>query len=146
MVQRNGARGVVDAKVHTPSGSSEECYVTDLDSGTCPAWPRKAAGGRKGATNIYAFRLFPDKNAVRFIPRENGVHSIDVKFNGCHIPGSPFKVRVGDPGLIGDPGMVTAHGPGLQGGCTGRSFWVQWFGMILALFTCSIALPQISRS
>ncbi|KAG7221104.1 hypothetical protein INR49_017545 [Caranx melampygus] len=92
MVQRNGARGVVDAKVHTPSGSSEECYVTDLDS---------------------------DKNAIRFIPRENGVHSIDVKFNGCHIPGSPFNVRVGDPGLIGDPGMVTAHGPGLQGGTTG---------------------------
>lgn len=65
------------------------------------------------------FVLFSDKNAIRFIPRENGVHSIDVKFNGCHIPGSPFNVRVGDPGLIGDPGMVTAHGPGLQGGTTG---------------------------
>lgn len=62
-----------------------------------------------------------DKNAIRFIPRENGVHSIDVKFNGCHIPGSPFNVRVGDPGLIGDPGMVTAHGPGLQGGITGTT-------------------------
>lgn len=37
MVQRNGARGVVDAKVHTPSGSSEECYVSELDSGmNCP--------------------------------------------------------------------------------------------------------------
>uniref|UniRef100_A0A8C5N1M7 Filamin-C-like n=1 Tax=Gouania willdenowi TaxID=441366 RepID=A0A8C5N1M7_GOUWI len=94
MVQRNGARGVVDAKVHTPSGSSEECYVTELDS---------------------------DKSAIRFIPRENGVHSIDVKFNGCHIPGSPFNVRVGDPGLIGDPGMVTAQGPGLHGGTTGVS-------------------------
>lgn len=33
MVQRNGARGVVDAKVHTPSGSTDECYVTELDSG-----------------------------------------------------------------------------------------------------------------
>lgn len=33
IVQRNGARGVVDGKVHTPSGSSEECYVSDLDSG-----------------------------------------------------------------------------------------------------------------
>lgn len=121
MVQRNGARGMVDAKVHTPSCSSEECYVTDLDSGTRPTWPRRVSGARKGAANICAFRLFPDKNAVRFIPRENGVHSIDVKFNGCHIPGSPFKVRVGDPGLIGDPGMVTAHGPGLQGGCTGTT-------------------------
>ncbi|XP_075946068.1 filamin-C-like isoform X1 [Anarhichas minor] len=94
MVQRNGARGVVDAKVHTPAGSSEECYVTELDS---------------------------DKTAIRFIPRENGVHSIDVRFNGCHIPGSPFNVRVGDPGLVGDPGMVTAHGLGLQGGTTGAS-------------------------
>lgn len=64
--------------------------------------------------------VFSDKSAIRFIPRENGVHSIDVKFNGCHIPGSPFNVRVGDPGLIGDPGLVTAHGPGLQGGTTGR--------------------------
>uniref|UniRef100_A0A8C6V1W3 Filamin C, gamma a (actin binding protein 280) n=1 Tax=Neogobius melanostomus TaxID=47308 RepID=A0A8C6V1W3_9GOBI len=92
IVQRNGARGVVDAKVHTPSSSSEECYVSDLDS---------------------------DKSAIRFIPRDNGVHAIDVKFNGCHIPGSPFNVRVGDLGLIGDPGMVTAHGAGLQGGTTG---------------------------
>lgn len=66
--------------------------------------------------------LFSDKSAIRFIPRENGIHSIDVKFNGCHIPGSPFRVRVGDPGLIGDPGMVTAHGPGLQGGTTGKTF------------------------
>ncbi|KAL0968726.1 hypothetical protein UPYG_G00270880 [Umbra pygmaea] len=91
-VQRNGARGVVDAKVHTPSGFAEECYVTELDS---------------------------DKNAIRFIPRENGVHSIDVKFNGCHIPGSPFNVRVGEAGQVGDPGMVTAYGPGLEGGSTG---------------------------
>lgn len=32
-VQRNGARGVIDAKVHAPSGVGEECYVTELDSG-----------------------------------------------------------------------------------------------------------------
>lgn len=91
-VQRNGARGVVDAKVHTPSGRAEECYVTELDS---------------------------DKNAISFIPRENGVHSIDVKFNGSHIPGSPFNVRVGEPDQAADPGRVSAFGPGLQGGSTG---------------------------
>ncbi|XP_028841248.1 filamin-C-like isoform X1 [Denticeps clupeoides] len=91
-VQKNGARGIIDAKVHTPSGSVEECYITELDS---------------------------DKNAIRFIPRENGVHSIDVKFNGSHIPGSPFNVRVGEPDQAGDPGMVSAYGPGLEGGCTG---------------------------
>lgn len=32
-VQLNGARGVIDAKIHTPSGAIEECYITELDSG-----------------------------------------------------------------------------------------------------------------
>ncbi|XP_041934138.1 filamin-C-like isoform X11 [Alosa sapidissima] len=91
-VQLNGACGVIDAKVHTPSGAVEECYITELDN---------------------------DKHAIRFIPRENGVHSIDVRFNGNHIPGSPFKIRVGEPGQAGDPGMVSAFGPGLEGGTTG---------------------------
>ncbi|CDQ96225.1 unnamed protein product [Oncorhynchus mykiss] len=91
-VQLNGARGLIDAKVHTPSGAVEECYVTELDS---------------------------DQHAIRFIPRENGVHSIEVRFNGSHIPGSPFKIRVGEIGQVGDPGMVSAFGPGLEGGNTG---------------------------
>ncbi|XP_010222993.1 PREDICTED: filamin-B-like, partial [Tinamus guttatus] len=60
--------------------------------------------------------------AVRFIPRENGVYSIDVKFDGSHIPGSPFKVRVGEPGQAGDPGLVSAYGPGLEGGTTGSPY------------------------
>uniref|UniRef100_A0A673XWD6 Filamin C n=1 Tax=Salmo trutta TaxID=8032 RepID=A0A673XWD6_SALTR len=93
-VQLNGARGLVDAKVHTPSGAVEECYVTELDS---------------------------DQHAIRFIPRENGVHSIEVRFNGSHIPGSPFKIRVGEIGQVGDPGMVSAFGPGLEGGTTGAA-------------------------
>lgn len=32
-VQLNGARGLIDAKIHTPSGASEECFITELDSG-----------------------------------------------------------------------------------------------------------------
>lgn len=60
-----------------------------------------------------------DQYAVRFIPRENGIHSIHVRFNGSHVPGSPFKIRVGEPGQIGDPGMVSAFGPGLERGTTG---------------------------
>ncbi|XP_059581616.1 filamin-C isoform X2 [Alligator mississippiensis] len=91
-VQLNGARGLIEAKVHTPSGGVQECCVSELDS---------------------------DKSAIRFIPRENGVHSIDVKFNGRHIPGSPFKIRVGEQSQAGDPGLVTAYGPGLEGGTTG---------------------------
>ncbi|XP_038668148.1 filamin-C [Scyliorhinus canicula] len=91
-VQLNGARGVIDAKVRTPSGSVEECYVSEVDV---------------------------DNFEIRFIPRENGVHSIDVKFNSSHIPGSPFRIRVGEPGQTGDPGLVSAYGPGLEGGVTG---------------------------
>ncbi|KAK1906400.1 Filamin-C [Dissostichus eleginoides] len=91
-VQLNGVRGLIDAKIHTPSGAIEECFITELDK---------------------------DQHAVRFIPRENGVHSIDVRFNGSHVPGSPFKIRVGEQGQVGDPGMVSAFGPGLEGGTTG---------------------------
>ncbi|XP_066554329.1 filamin B a isoform X1 [Amia ocellicauda] len=91
-VRLNGAQGNIDAKVHSPSGALEECVVSELE---------------------------PDKYAIRFIPRENGVHSIDVKFNGSHIPGSPFQVRVGEPGQTGDAGLITAYGAGLERGTTG---------------------------
>ncbi|XP_029947767.1 filamin B a isoform X1 [Salarias fasciatus] len=91
-VRLNGAKGKMEAKVHSPSGALEECAVTELER---------------------------DKYAIRFIPRENGLHTIDVKFNGSHIPGSPFQVRVGEPGQGGDPGLVTAYGAGLERGTTG---------------------------
>ncbi|XP_037130542.1 filamin-A isoform X2 [Syngnathus acus] len=93
-VSLNGAKGVIDAKVHSPSGTLEECCVTEIDQ---------------------------DKYAVRFIPRENGLYLIDVKFNGSHIPGSPFKIRVGETGQAGDPGMVSAYGLGLERGSTGTA-------------------------
>uniref|UniRef100_A0A7M4FQA1 Filamin B n=1 Tax=Crocodylus porosus TaxID=8502 RepID=A0A7M4FQA1_CROPO len=91
-IRLNGAKGKIDAKVHSPSGAVEECHVSELE---------------------------PDKYAVRFIPHENGIHSIDVKFNGSHVVGSPFKVRVGEPGQAGNPALVTAYGPGLESGITG---------------------------
>nr|XP_003410088.1 filamin-B isoform X1 [Loxodonta africana] len=91
-IRLNGAKGKIDAKVHSPSGAVEECHVSQLE---------------------------PDKYAVRFIPHENGVHMIDVKFNGSHVVGSPFKVRVGEPGQAGNPALVSAYGAGLEGGTTG---------------------------
>uniref|UniRef100_A0A8C2SHS6 Calponin-homology (CH) domain-containing protein n=1 Tax=Capra hircus TaxID=9925 RepID=A0A8C2SHS6_CAPHI len=91
-IRLNGAKGKIDAKVHSPSGAVEECHVSELE---------------------------PDKYAVRFIPHENGVHTIDVKFNGSHVVGSPFKVRVGEPGQAGNPALVSAYGAGLEGGSTG---------------------------
>ena len=56
------------------------------------------------------FRL--DRYAVRFIPRENGVHYIHVRLNGNHIPGSPFRVMVGKQDA--DAGKVRAYGDGLS--------------------------------
>ncbi|TRZ05133.1 hypothetical protein HGM15179_021974, partial [Zosterops borbonicus] len=100
-VSLNGARGALDAKVHSPSGALEECHISEVT---------------------------PDKYAVRFIPRENGVYSIDVKFEGSPIPGSPFKVRVGEPGQAGDPGLVSAYGPGLEGGTTGKGEKIKFWG------------------
>lgn len=80
----------------------------------------QVGGAGAGASLTPHCALPPDKSAIRFIPRENGVHSIDVKFNGRHIPGSPFKIRVGEQSQAGDPGLVTAYGPGLEGGTTGQ--------------------------
>ncbi|XP_029681359.1 filamin-C isoform X2 [Takifugu rubripes] len=91
-VQLNGARGLIDAKIQNPSGATEDCSITELDT---------------------------DQQAIRFVPRENGPHSIDVRLNGSHIPGSPFKIRVGELGQDGDPGLVSAFGSGLERGTTG---------------------------
>lgn len=71
-------------------------------------------------TYVYLVSLLLDKYAVRFIPHENGIHTIDVKFNGSHVVGSPFKVRVGEPGQAGNPALVSAYGAGLEGGTTGK--------------------------
>lgn len=38
-VQLNGARGLIDAKIHSPSGAVEECYITELDSGKTLSLP-----------------------------------------------------------------------------------------------------------
>jgi hypothetical protein len=56
--------------------------------------------------------------AIRFIPRENGVHWVHVRFNGRDIPDSPFRVVVGHANA--DPGRVFASGPGLYTGETGK--------------------------
>jgi hypothetical protein len=52
------------------------------------------------------------------MPRENGIHNIHVKFNGVHIPGSPFRIKVGKEDA--DPAAVHAHGNGLGDVKTGE--------------------------
>ncbi len=92
-VQLNGAKGDLKAKAVAPSGVEDECTITEIDN---------------------------ENYAVRFLPRENGVHLIHVFFKDAPIPGSPFRVRVGGPDVIGDPGLVHAYGDGLEKGRTGE--------------------------
>lgn len=68
-----------------PSGLEDDCFVQLIDS---------------------------EEWSVRFMPREDGVHKIHVKFNGVHIPGSPYSVRVGKD--TADPACVHASGAGLK--------------------------------
>ncbi|KAK7113041.1 filamin-A-like isoform X2 [Littorina saxatilis] len=84
-VNFNGATGKLHASVRTPSGGHEDCFVQEMDSG-----------------------MF----GVRYIPKENGVHYVDVKLNDSHIPDSPFALMVGS--CAADPAMVSASGEGLE--------------------------------
>ncbi|CAH1264990.1 FLNC [Branchiostoma lanceolatum] len=93
-VQLNGARpGDLQAQVIAPSGAQEECIITDVEEG---------------------------QYVVRFMPRENGVYTVHVTYNGVPIPGSPFCIRAGTTLVEGDAGMVHAYGAGLEGGRTGE--------------------------
>ncbi|XP_059165585.1 filamin-A-like isoform X3 [Physella acuta] len=91
IVNFNGAKGRLTALVVSPSGSEEEALVQEVDDG---------------------------QYAVRFIPRENGVHFVHVLFDNYHIPESPFKICVGK--IDADAGKVTAYGEGLVSGKTGQ--------------------------
>jgi len=88
----NGAHGEVRAHVDTPAGTEEDVFVTEVDD---------------------------DRYAVRFMPRENGVYYVHIKFNEAHIPGSPLPMLVGKLGA--DPALVFARGDGLDKGETGTT-------------------------
>jgi len=60
-----------------------------------------------------------DRCAVRFVPRENGVHQIHVRQNAVPVVGSPFNVLVGRQDA--DPAKVGAYGDGLSKGRTRKS-------------------------
>ncbi|KAI8425777.1 hypothetical protein MSG28_011560 [Choristoneura fumiferana] len=89
-IRLNGAKGDLDARVMAPSGKTDDCFIQNIDG---------------------------DQYSIRFMPRENGVHNINVKFNGVHIPASPLRIKVGKDDA--DPAAVHAHGPGLGAVKTG---------------------------
>ena len=90
-VNVNGARGRLDARAIAPSGAEETCTVQEMAE---------------------------DNYAIRFVPKENGIHWIHVRFNGRDIPESPFRIVVGQSNA--DPGRVAASGSGLLKGDIGR--------------------------
>ncbi|GAU93664.1 hypothetical protein RvY_05566 [Ramazzottius varieornatus] len=90
-VNTHGMKGNLSATVTTPAGKEDNCAVTPIDD------------------NQYA---------VRFLPYENGVYNVNVKFNNVPIRGSPFRVRIGTGEA--DPAQVIAYGKGLESVITGE--------------------------
>merc|ERR1712117_638588 len=73
MLNKNGALGSLDCKMVSPSGQVDDCFISTVG---------------------------PDEYSVRFVPKEEGHHFLHAKLDGVHVPGSPFKVKVGG-GTVG---------------------------------------------
>lgn len=82
-------------QIIAPSNTEDDCFVQSIDA---------------------------DEYSIRFYPREHGIHTIHVKFNGVHIPGSPYHIKVGKD--VADPAVVTAEGSGFKDIVTGRPAYV----------------------
>jgi len=111
----NGVKGDLHTTLRSPSGEHKDCFCQELDRG------------------VYA---------IRFIPKENGVHYLDVKLNDAHIPDSPFAVMVGSS--ASDPAMVIANGDGLEHGKCGmkNKFMVKTAGSGSGLLAVLIDGPS----
>lgn len=75
----------------SPSGIQDDCFIQSIDA---------------------------DTYSVRFMPTDNGIHQIHIKFNGVHISGSPYRVKVGK--VDADPAALHAYGNGLKEIKTGQ--------------------------
>ncbi len=92
LLNMNGADGDVECRIVAPSGREDDCFITPLGHG---------------------------EHSVRFVPKEEGVHHLHARFNGVHIPGSPFKIIVGNINN-NDPSTVGVFGRGVESGTTGE--------------------------
>lgn len=98
------------AQVTSPCGKTEEAEII------------------KGEDSTYS---------VRFVPQEMGAHTVNVRYRGQHVPGSPFQFTVGPLGE-GGPHKVRAGGTGLDGGVAGIPGW------LLLLCSCRYRQPCVS--
>lgn len=81
----------IAASVTSPNGTCQDAEVNEIEDG------------------LYA---------VHFVPKEEGVHTVSVKYMELHIPGSPFQFTVG-PFVDSGSHLVKAGGPGLEQGEVG---------------------------
>ncbi|XP_064632240.1 filamin-A-like isoform X7 [Lineus longissimus] len=91
----------VDARSVTPSGDGKVKAILTNPQGT--KYDTIVKNHQDGTYN------------VSYTPFEQGVHTLDVTYDGIPVPGSPFNVNV-VPGC--DVTRVKAYGPGLEGGNT----------------------------
>lgn len=78
-------------QIVSPNGIEDDCFIQSIDA---------------------------DTYSVRFMARENGIHQIHLKFNGVHISGSPYRIKVGK--VDADPAALHAYGNGLKEIKTGQ--------------------------
>merc|ERR1719370_1906269 len=81
--------GSIEAYIRTPSGRVDTPTVQDDNSGSV---------------------------AVKYQPTEEGIHYLDVKYNGDQVQGSPFKFHVNRQ----NSGKASAYGQGLMHGVCGE--------------------------
>ncbi|KRX66982.1 Filamin-A, partial [Trichinella sp. T9] len=89
----HGAEGNLDAKVFSPSGATDDCFITPIEE--------------------------HESYAIRFVPKEIGNHYLHITLDGIHMKDSPFRFRAGPKGEV-DPIGVTVIGEGLRSGITGH--------------------------
>ncbi|CAH8554205.1 unnamed protein product [Schistosoma curassoni] len=82
------SRGIVKAIVVSPNKQRTACLIQNNGDGTYKC---------------------------SYSPIDDGLHHVEVTYDGAPVPGSPFPVNVA-PGC--DPTRVRAYGPGLEGGFT----------------------------
>jgi len=85
LLNKNGASGTLQCKMVSPTGREDDCFMSQVG---------------------------PDEYSVRFVPKEEGYHYLHAKLNGVHVPGSPFKIKVGGDGK--KDGLVRVFGQGLE--------------------------------
>lgn len=107
--------------------AATEISIADMTAQvTSPSGQIHKADIMEGENNTYC---------IRFVPTETGVHTVCVKYNGIHVPGSPFQFTVGPLGE-GGAHKVRAGGPGLERAEAGVPGWCTVAVLVCVIRCC----------